>query len=149
MTRYPCSPHRLQHHPSKFLSRAHSWRSDSNLEFSHSWSPTWEFSAVTPSPPTLLPSSTRRTQRHRHMDARASRPNSIHTGSQSPPLGKWSYLGKDFQGPENLEYGRKEGMGHGWPYPCGLKIGCIVGGMQPHPPGPSDESKGWGIGTLP
>lgn len=83
------------------------------------------------------------------MDARASRPNSSHTGSQSPPLGKWSYLGKDFQGPENLEYGRKEGMGHGWPYPCGLKIGCIVGGMQPHPPGPSDESKGWGIGTLP
>ena len=113
MTRYRCSPCHLQHHPSKFLSRAHGWRSDSNLEFSHSWSPTWEFSGVTPSPPTLLPSSTRRTHRHRYMDARASRPNSIHTGSKSPQLDKWSYLGKDFQDPENLEYGRREGMGHG------------------------------------
>lgn len=148
MTRCPCSPHHLQHHASKFLSRAHGWRSDSNLEFSHSWSPTWEFSGVTLFPPTLVPSSTMRTQRHRDMDARASRPNSTHTGSQSPPLGKWSYLGKDFQGPKYLEYGRREGMGHGWPYPCGPKIRCITGRMQPHPPGPSDESKGWGIGTF-
>ena len=28
-------------------------------------------------------------------------------------------MGKDSQGPEYLESGRREGMGHGWPCPCG------------------------------